>query len=730
MLQGCCSSSRRFISQLPFSISTRLCFPSIFTHFYCHSSANHSHKTQNDLLDFLDHLLQHCGLNFQQLKQIHEKIIIIGSSNSSFIAARLISVYSKFGLVNEAQKVFETCPTECFSNLLLWNSILRANVSHGKCEEAVKLYIKMREYGNLADGFGFPLIIRACGMFGDRNLCSVVHCHAIQMGFRDQLYVGNELMNMYGKIGRMEIASKVFDRMSVRTQISWNIIVSGFAQNFDYDAAYKTFLLMEPQGFEPNSVTWTSLLSSFARCRRHQDTWKLYALMRKKQVEATAEAIAVVVSVCVGDNAIDKCETVHAFVIKGGFENSSIVINSLMCTYGKGGAVRQAECLFSGLQLKTTVSWNSLISCYAESGLCNEAYSLFLQLQELDDPKMKPNVISWSAVLGAFAVAERHEESLEIFRNMQVARVLANDITISSVLSVCAELSNFHLGMEIHGYSIRFLMDKNTLVGNGLVNMYMKCGSLWKGNIVFEGIGKKDVFSWNTIISGFGMHGLGATALKKFEQMTSAGTKPDEVTFVAVLSACSHAGLVDEGYKVFDQMKKVFGIEPQMEHYACMVDLLGRAGLLQRASEMVQNMPMRPNVCVWGALLNSCKMHKNMEVAEETAAQIFNLESGMMGSYMLLCNLYAVNGRWKDSANVRISAKTQGLKKAPGQSWIEVKKKMYMFLAGQFMDSEMEDVHTILNILSLHMAKEGCTPQKSLALQCAEEQEDYLYLTS
>ncbi|KAF3627305.1 putative beta-galactosidase 17-like [Capsicum annuum] len=720
MLQSCWSGcSRRVISLPPFSN---------FTHyFHCNSSPNHSYKTQNQLVDFLDYLLQHSGVNLQQLKQIHAKIVICCSSNSSFIAARLISIYAKFGLVNEAQKVFENCPTGCSSNLLLWNSILRANVSNGKCEEVLKLYRRMRECGNLADGFGLPLIIRACGMFSDWKICSMVHCHVMQMGFRDHLYVGNELMIMYAKIGHMDIARKVFDGMSVRTQISWNIVLSGFAQNFDCDAAYKTFVLMETQGFEPNSVTWTSLLSSFARCRRHEDAWKIFVLMRKKQVEATAEAIAVVISVCVGDNAIDKCKTVHGYVIKGGFENNSIVINSLMCTYGKGGGVRQAECLFSGLQFKTIVSWNSLISCYAESGLCNEAYSLFLQLQELDDPKMKPNVISWSAVIGAFAVAERHEESLEIFRSMQVNRILANDVTISSVLSVCSELSNFHLGMEIHGYSIRFLMDKNTLVGNGLVNVYMKCGSLQKGNTVFERTGEKDLISWNTMISGYGMHGLGTTALETFEQMVSTGTKPDEVTFIAVLSACSHAGLVDEGYKVFNQMKEVFGIELQMEHYACMVDLLGRAGLLQQASEMVQTMPMSPNACVWGALLNSCKMHKNTEVAEETAAQLFNLESGITGSYMLLCNLYAVNGRWKDSANVRISAKTQGLKKAPGQSWIEVKKKVYMFLAGQPMDSEMEDVHVMLNILRLHMSREGCTPQKSFALQCVEEQEQFLY---
>ncbi|GLT77873.1 hypothetical protein SLA2020_494280 [Shorea laevis] len=265
---------------------------------------------------------------------------------------------------------------------------------------------------------------------------------------------------------------------------------------------------------------------------------------------------------------------------------------------------------------------------------------------------------------------------------MQLAPVMANCVTISSVLSVCAELAALNLGREIHSHVVRALMESNILVGNGLINMYTKCGGFKEAQLVFEKIDGRDLISWNSMISGYGMHGLGENALKTFDEMIKSELKPDSVTFVSVLSACSHSGLVAEGRRLFSQMINKFRVEPQMEHYACMVDLLGRAGFLKEASDIVKSMPMEPNDCVLGSLLHSCIMYKNTDVAEETASHILNLNSETTGSYMLLSNIYAASGRWEDSARVRISAKTKGLKKIPGQSWIEVKKKLYVFSAG------------------------------------------------
>ncbi|XP_027182255.1 putative pentatricopeptide repeat-containing protein At1g17630 [Coffea eugenioides] len=704
------------------------------------NSKTRINAADSGLVDFFDHLLQQCinGDHLRQLKQTHSQIIHTSTFLSPFLAARLVSVYSKFGLLKDARKVFDTISSldESFitRNMLLWNSILRANVVQGEYNEALRLYCEMRKVGVLPDGFGFPLIVKASGraMVGESNykLCTSVHCHVVQLGFRDHMHVVNELLGMYGKIGRMDIACKLFDRMPVRTQISWNVMVSGFANNSDCENASKMFDRMELEGWEPNSVTWTSLLSSFGKCGSGEETLRLYRMMREKGVEVTAEAVAVVLSVCADMNAFCTAANLHGYVIKGGFSNYSFVVNSLICVCGKNCAAKEAESLFSGLESKNIVSWNALISCYAESGLCDEAFALFSQMGKLHDgyAELKPNVITWSAVISGFAAKGRFEESLEIFRQMQIAEVAGNPVTIASTLTACAGLSAHCLGKEIHAHVTRTLLDKKVLVGNGLINMYMKCACPEEANLVFEGLGNRDLFSWNTMIAGYGMLGLGDTALKFFYNMINIGFKPDEVTFVAVLSACSHAGLVAEGRKLFDQMVRDFRIESQMEHYACVVDLLGRAGLVLEAIDFVKNMPIEPNACVWGALLNSCKMYKNTDAAEETAAQIFGLEPGMTGSYMLISNLYAAQGRWEDSAKVRHSAKTVGLKKSPGRSWIEVKKKVHAFLAGEALDSGMEEIYRVLDYLSLQMEMESYALCQKSTSQLALEEECVAYI--
>ncbi|GMN36977.1 hypothetical protein TIFTF001_006452 [Ficus carica] len=529
--------------------------------------------------------------------------------------------------------------------------------------------------------------LSACAFIGSLVLCKRIHGLVLLMGFQNHLHVVNELLGMYGKLGRMDDACRLFDRMLVRSYVSWNTMVSGYAFNYDCDGARTIFERMELEGFEPNSVTWTSLLSSHTRCGRHEEALELFGLMRLKGVGPTAEALAVVLSVCADLAAADKGEMIH-------------------------GIVEHAQKSFMEMKTKSLVSWNALITSYTESGLCDEAFEIFTQLEKSNGyPVMRPNIISWSAVIGGFASKGRGEESLELFRRMQLTGVSANSVTICSVLSACAELAALNLGREIHGYVTRSMIDGNILVGNALINMYTKCGSFKAGHLIFENLDGKDMISWNSMITGYGMHGLGEIALRIFYQMNESGFKPDNVSFVAILSACSHARLISEGRSLFDQMSRVYGVEPQMEHYACMVDLLGRAGLLQEASNIVNNMPMQPNAFVLSALLNACRMHRNTSVTEETAAHICNLSAEVTGSYMLLSNIYAASGRWEESAKVRISAKTKGLKKTPGQSWIEVNKKVHVFSAGKAAQAGFESVYAILHELALQMESEGyeCT---------------------
>lgn len=682
-----------------------------------HTHSNPSVSTHNEVLDFFDYLLQQFN-GIQQCKQVHGQIVTTGTYRSTFLAARLVSVYSRCGLLIDAHKVFDTYSVEGMSSLLLWNAIVRANVFHGFYKKVLELFDKMLKFGVWPDGFTFPLIVRACALMGGHNLCRSVHNHILVMGFQNNFHVVNELLGMYGKLGRMEDAYKLFEKMTVRRYFSWNIMISGYAFNYDCDSAMKMFQLMDSEGFVPNPVAWTSLLSSHARCGRHEEAMALFGVMRLRGVGATAEALAVILSLCADLGMGAKGRMIHGYLVKGGFENYLFAKNALLDMYGKCGSVGEAKKLFLEMDIKNLVSWNTLITSFAESGLCDEALEIFTQLENSDCySAVQPNVITWSAVICGFVGNGRGEKSLELFRKMQLTEVMANNVTISSVLSVCAALAALNLGREIHGHVVRVMMDGNILVANGLINMYAKCGSFREGHIVFENLDNKDLVSWNSMIAGYGMHGLGENALRIFYQMISFGFKPDNVTFIVILSACSHAALINEGQLLFDRMITDYGIEPKMEHYACMVDLLGRAGLLQEASEMVKNMPMKPNACIWSALMNSSMIYKNTSFATVTTSHFVDMNLEMTGSYMLLSNIYAASGRWEDSAKARILTKEKGLKKIAGQSWIEVKRKVYLFSSGSPIQEGLQLVYDILQELALHMKSESYAPSDDIIQQ-------------
>ncbi|KAJ0977490.1 hypothetical protein J5N97_012964 [Dioscorea zingiberensis] len=653
-------------------------------------------------VDTLDLLLRRCATPLQA-KQAHAQLLLLfhhDDSSSAFLYARLVAVYSRLNLLPDAFSVFFSTAHPRTS--LLWNSILRATISHNLPAETLSLCKQMLSAGVLPDIFTFPLITKAASFLGNVNVCKRIHGHAIVSGCESHLHVANELVAMYANIGRMDLARYVFDAMPMRNVVSWNVLISGYSASFDCENACDAFRRMESEGTKPSPVSWTSLLSAHARCRQHAEVLRVFDEMRVRGKEATPESVAVALSVCAyaSGGALAKAKLIHCFAVKKGFEDYSFVRNSLVCVYGKLGNREDAEVLFLEAGVKDLVSWNALISSYAASGLCDEAYQIFVKMSSSE---IKPNVVSWSAVIGAFASSGMAVRSLELFRQMLCASLMPNSVTVATVLSACAELSALQSGKEIHAHTIRALMDGNILVANGLLHMYTKSGCFWYGCLVFDGMENKDLISWNSMISGYGMHGLCDEALDTFNAMVRDEFEPDGITFVAVLSACSHAGHVSEARKLFERMITEHKISPKMEHYACMVDVLGRAGLLQEAAMLVQRMPMQPNACVWGALLNSCRIYSNMNVAQDTVRKIFEIETSNTGNYMLMSNIYSACGMWEEAAAVRVMAKTKGLKKNPGQSWIEVKKKVHAFIAGSALPHGAEGVYEVLEDLYQQM---------------------------
>jgi pentatricopeptide repeat protein len=425
---------------------------------------------------------------------------------------------------------------------------------------------------------------RALCAASSTRVASAVHAHAIHLGLHAHPDVAGQILAAYARFGRAAKARHVFGALPVRrTTLSWNILISAYSVGCDPDSARAAFASMVAGRVRTDSVTWTTLLSAHARCGKHLEVLELFRDMHDSGYEGNAEAVAVALSACpyAGGPALAKGRALHAYgVVKGVVHGYLFVTNSLVCMYGKLGEMEEAQKMFRDAVEKNVVTWNTLITSYATAGLCDEAFDVLARMEQ-GCGTVLPNVVSWSAVIGGFASSGDMQRALELFQQMQQRQLSPNVVTLATVLSACAELLALQLGREVHGHLIKVVLDRHSLVDDGLINMYGKCGRVSAAHKVFDRMKSRDLISWNSMIACYGMHGLCDEAFSMFTDMTKAMIEPDGVTFVAVLSACSHAGRVSEGRCLFDQMVQKHKISPSMEHYTCMVDLLGRAGLLK-----------------------------------------------------------------------------------------------------------------------------------------------------
>ncbi|CAD6240288.1 unnamed protein product [Miscanthus lutarioriparius] len=578
-----------------------------------------------------------------------------------------------------------------------WNKLLRDHIAGSRPGLALALYRLMRALSPaLPSSYTLPLALRAAPSW---RLASAVHAHALHLGLHAHPDVAGQVLAAYTRLARAAEARRVFDALPVRrSTLSWNTLISACSVGLgcDPDAAWAAFARMVVAGARPDAVTWTTLLSVHARCGRHPEALRLFGDMHRSGCEGNAEAVAVALSACPY-----ACGPALA-------RGRSICL--WLCEERRPwlplGEMEAAEKVFwdAGAK-KNAVTWNALITSYAAAGLCGEALGVLAQMEQCGG-MVAPNVVGWSAVIGGFASAGDMEQALQLFRQMQQQWLLPNVVTLATVLSACSELLALRLGQEVHGHTIKAALDRHSLVQNGLVNMYGKCGRVAAGRKVFDRMKSRDLISWNSMIGSYGTHGLCDEALAMFQDLTGTTVEPDGVTFVAVLSACSHTGRVAEGRRLFNQMVWEHKISPTMEHYTCMVDLLGRAGLLRDASELIEMMPMRPDLCMWGALLNACRTHGDATVAEAAIAKVLQVETVTTGNHTLITNLYAACGMWDDSKRVRVMTKEAGLRKNPGQSWIEVRNKVFSFTAGSTPLSEAEEVFRVLDDLYGEMEDE------------------------
>ncbi|KAL2349272.1 hypothetical protein Fmac_003272 [Flemingia macrophylla] len=643
----------------------------------------------------LEALLQWCQ-SLRQLKEILSQTILRGVIAEAYGASRVIKFCSHTCVVpfHYTLRIFHYLPNP---NAFTWNTIMRAQFHlQNNPHHSLSLYaLFLATHATRPDHFTHPILLQCCaeGM--------QLHAHVVSFGFPHDLYVRNTLIHFYSVCGSLESARRVFDESPVLDLVSWNTLLAGCVQAGHVEEAERVFggmpvrntiacnsmivlfgrmgrvekarrVFDEVRGVD--MVSWSAMVACYEKNGMCGEALGLFVEMRACGVAMDEVVVVSVLSACSRVLDVEMGRLVHGLAVKVGVGDYVSLKNALTHLYSSCGEVVDARRIFDDGVVLDLISWNSMIAGYLRCGEIRDAEVLFRSMPEKD-------VVSWSAMISGYAQHEWFSEALELFQEMQICGVTPDETALVSVISACTHLAALELGKWIHAYISKYNLQVNVILSTTLIDMYMKCGCVENAMQVFYAMEEKGVSTWNAVILGLAMNGLVEQSLKMFADMKKSRTLPNEITFMGVLGACRHMGLVDEGRQYFSSMVPEHKIEPNIKHYGCMVDLLGRAGLLKEAEKLIESMPMAPNVATWGALLGACRKHHNNEMGERVGRKLIQLQPDHDGFHVLLSNIYASEGNWGNVLEIRGIMAQHGVVKTPGCSIIEANGIVHEFLA-------------------------------------------------
>ncbi|CAM6059694.1 unnamed protein product [Sphagnum tenellum] len=544
-------------------------------------------------------------------------MIQTGFKPSLYLANTLLLMYVKCGTLVEARKVFDQLIR---SDTILDNALIDMYAKCGSIKHACQVFDNMAE----------------------RNVVSW-----------NVMIAGLAQHNMYAKCGSVESARQVFDQMPNRNVVSWNAMIAlvrMYSKCGSIEDAWQVFNRMRTR----NVISWTAMIEGYVEHGLCEEALGVFHQMQQEPVKPDRILFTCIVSACTSPVALEQGKQVHAYITSCGFESDVHVGPALITMYAQCGSIKEARQVFDKLSNRNVVAWTAMISAYAEHDL--------------------------------------HDEAFQVFHQMQQELVEPNRVTYISILNACTSPASLKQGMQVHAQITDAGFGSDVILRNALITMYIKCGSISAARQVFDDMQSRDVVSWNAIIGGYAQHGYGEDAFNLYRQMKGEGVKPNKITFVSilnayritfvnVLSACNHAGLVDEGHQHFSSMDQDYKVMPTLDHYCCMVDLLGRTGCLQEAEDFIQRMPFEPDASIWSPLLGACHRYGKVEVVEHVADWTLKLDSQDAAVYVLLSNMYAAAGMWENVEKVRYLMKDRGVKKGGGCSWIRTENKSHEFVA-------------------------------------------------
>ncbi|RDX58322.1 putative pentatricopeptide repeat-containing protein, partial [Mucuna pruriens] len=633
------------------------------------------------------------SLTLLGLKATHCQAIKSGSIAELYTANNLITAYGKYKELTFAHQLFDEMPHR---DTVSWNAIISAYANSGHLDATWQFLSAMRRFALSFDSHTFGSILKGVARIGELELGQQLHSIMIKMGLSENVFSGSALLDMYAKCGRVDDAYVVFWSMPERNYVSWNTLVAGYSRVGDCDMAFWVLSCMELEGVEIDDgtvsplltlldgvefyrlamqlhgkivkhglelfntvcnatitayseccslqdaervfdgavvcrdlVTWNSMLGAYLMHEKDDLAFKVFTDMQNFGFEPDAYTYTGIVSACSVQEHKSQGKCLHGLVIKRGLEDSVPVSNALIAMYLRFNdrCMEDALRIFFSMDLKDCCTWNSILAGYVQVGLSEDALKLFLKMRAL---------------------------------------VIEIDLyTLSAAIRLCSDLATLQLGQQVHALALKVGFDTNNYVGSSLIFMYSKCGIIEDARKSFEATSKDNAIVWNSIIFGYAQHGQGNIALDLFYLMRERKVKPDHISFVAVLTACSHNGLVEEGCNFIESMESDFGIPPRKEHYACAIDLYGRAGHLEKAKALVETMPFEPDAMVLKTLLGACRFCGDIELASQVAKTLLELEPEEHCTYVILSEMYGRFKMWYEKASVTRMMRERGVKKVP-----------------------------------------------------------------
>lgn len=683
------------------------------------------------------------------LEQILAKVERCGCLEDLYVGSALVSGFARFGLLDIATDIFKQMGAR---NAVTLSGLMVGLVRQKRGEEAVDMFKEMNHLVKI-NSDSYVVLLSALAEFKfpeeGRSKGKVVHGHVIRTGLCDyRAEIGNGLINMYAKCDAIDDACSMFELMRNKNLISWNSMISALDQNECFEDAIMSFRVMRRSTLIPSKFTLISALSSCASLGWMRVGEQIHCEGLKLGLDLDVSVSNALLSVYAESGCITECRKVFSSMpehdqiswnsIIGAYSNSdepiSEIINYLKVMMQDGwrpnnitfiNTLASVSSLTSselGKQIHALVIKYALmndpaiesafISFYGKCGAMVECENIFYGISDRRDD------ISWNSMISGYIHNEMLPKAMDLARLMLQSGQKLNCFTAASVLSACASVATLEHGMEVHACAIRSCMQSDIVIGSALVDMYSKCGRIDYASRFFELMPVRNVYSWNSMISGYARHGHGNKALEIFRKMKLYGPLPDHVTFVGVLSACSHAGLVNEAFKHFESMNKLYRLTPRMEHFSCMVDLLGRAGEFDKLEEFVNRMPMSPNHLIWGTVLGACCRANGLknDLGRRAADMLLQLEPQNSANYVLLSNMYAFGGKWEDMEKTRSAMSKAAIKKDAGCSWVTMKDGLHVFVAGDKLHPEKDAIYEKLKELQTKMRNAGYVPQTKFAL--------------